>query len=56
MISSDLAVHAHADLAAGIEKLRSRTALLGTAVGLFIALPRTTTIQLSQERQPKWGR
>ena len=50
VISSDLAAHDHAELAAEIERHRRRAALLGAIVGLLIALLRTSKIQLDYER------
>ena len=53
VISSDLAAHDHAELAAEIERHRRRAALLGAIVGLLIALLRTSKIQLDYERLPE---
>ncbi len=53
VISCDLAAHDYAELAAEIERLRRRTALLGTVVGLLIAMVRVSKPQLDYERLPE---
>ena len=53
VISCDLAAYDHAELAAEIENLRRRTALLGTVVGLLIAIIRVSKVQLDYERLPE---
>jgi len=52
VISCDHAAHDRAELAAEIERLQRRTALLGAVVGLLIALLRVSKIRLDYERLP----
>jgi len=53
VVSCDFAGGGRAELVAEIEKLRRRTALLGTVVGLLIALLRVSKVQLDYERLPE---
>jgi hypothetical protein len=53
VVSCDLAKDDRGELVAEIEKLRSRTALLGAVVGLLIALLRVSKVQLDYERLPE---
>ena len=43
VVSCDLATHDRAELAAEIERLQCRTALLGAVVGLLIAMLRDSS-------------
>jgi len=53
VVAADLAAQDHAEMAAEIERLRRRTALLGTVVGLLTAMLRESKIQLNYERFPE---
>jgi hypothetical protein len=50
VVSCDSVDNERTELVAEIEKLRSRTALLGTIVGLLNALLRVSNVQLEYER------
>jgi putative transposase len=52
VVSVDLASHDRADLIAEIRHYRHRTALLGSVVGLLIAMLRVSKVQLDYERLP----
>jgi hypothetical protein len=52
VVTCELATHDYAELAAEIERLRRRTALLGAVVALLIAVLRASKIQLDYERLP----
>ena len=52
VVSVDLASHDRADLIAEIRHHRHRTALLGSVVGLLIAMLRVSKVQLDYERLP----
>ncbi|MAG29623.1 MAG: hypothetical protein CL908_01870 [Deltaproteobacteria bacterium] len=52
MISCDLPAYDLAELAAEIERLLRRTALLGAVVGLLIAMLRVSDVRLNCERLP----
>jgi hypothetical protein len=52
VVSCDSVDHERAELVAEIEKLRRRTALLGTIVGLLNVLLRVSNVQLDYERLP----
>jgi transposase InsO family protein len=53
VISCDLPAYDLAELAAEIERLLRRTALLGAVVGLLIAMLRVSKVQLDYERLPE---
>lgn len=53
VVSCDSVDNERAELVAEIDKLRRRTALLGTIVGLLIALLRVSKVQLDYERLPE---
>jgi hypothetical protein len=53
VVAGDLASHDYAEMAAEIERLRRRTALLATVVGLLTAMLRTSKVQLDYERLPE---
>jgi transposase InsO family protein len=52
VVTDDLATDGYAEMAAEIEWLRRRTALLGKVVGLLIAMLRASKVQLDTERLP----
>jgi len=52
VVSCDSVDNERAELVAEIDKLRRRTALLGTIVGLLNALLRVSNVQLDYERLP----
>ena len=53
MVTCDLVACDRADLAAQINGLRHRTAVLGAVVGLLIAMLRVSKVQLNYERLPE---
>ena len=53
VVTGDLAANDYAEMAAEIERLRRRTALLGTVVGLLAAMLRGSKLELYYERFPK---
>ncbi len=52
VVTGELATEGYAEMAAEIERLRRRTALLGAVVGLLIAMLRVSKVQLDYGRLP----
>ncbi len=53
VVAGGPAFHDYAELAAEIERLRRRAALLGAVVGILTALLRISKVQLDYERLPE---
>jgi hypothetical protein len=53
VVTGDLAADGYAEMAAEIERLRRRTALLGAVIGLLIAMLRVSKVRLNYERLPE---
>ncbi len=53
VVTGDLVAHDYAELAAEIERLRRRTALLSAVVGLMIAMLRVSRVRFDYERLPE---
>jgi transposase InsO family protein len=53
VVTGDLAADGYGEMAAEIERLRRRTALLGAVIGLLIAMLRVSKVRLNYERLPE---